>query len=120
MALIFLLLPPLLSSLVDVLYEFVHPHGIVEVLVFDLGHLAEAILEALSLWPLSLCLLRVGEDASARRRGRAEVLVFDLVDVVNHRPQNNLSKQRRLMKHFLGVVFACSWFALLLPSSMLE
>ena len=30
---------------------------------------------------LSLCLLGVGEDSSAHRRGRANVLVFDLADV---------------------------------------
>jgi len=86
MALIFLLLSPLLSSLVDVEYESAHPHGIAEVLVFDLGHLAEALLEVLLLCPLSLCLLGVGEDASACWRRRAEVLVFDLADVANHRP----------------------------------
>jgi hypothetical protein len=55
--------------------------GKVEVLVFNLGHLVKALMEALSLWPPSLCLLGVDEDAFTHRCGRANVLVFNLADV---------------------------------------
>ena len=49
MWLTFSLLPPLLSSLVDIEYESVCSHGKGEVLVFDLAHLAEASVSVLSL-----------------------------------------------------------------------
>ena len=81
MALIFLLLPPLLSSLVDVEYVSVHPRGKAEALVFDLMCLATALVSALLLWPLSLCLLGVNRDALARRCGEAKVFIFDLAIV---------------------------------------
>ena len=81
MALIFLLLSLLLSSLVDVEYVSVHPRGKAEALVFDLMCLATALVSALLLWPLSLCLLGVDRGALAHCCEEAEVLVFDLVDV---------------------------------------
>ena len=43
MALIFLLLPPLLSSLVDVEYESVRRSRETKVLVFDLANVAKAL-----------------------------------------------------------------------------
>jgi hypothetical protein len=49
MWLTFSLLPPLLSSLVDVEYEYARSHGKAEVLVFDLARLAEASVSALLL-----------------------------------------------------------------------
>ena len=73
--------PPLLSSLVDVEYEYVCSHGKAEVLVFDLAHLTEASVSVLSLWPPSLWLVAVDRDALARHSGEAKVLVFDLADV---------------------------------------
>ena len=81
MALIFLLLPPLLSSLVNAEYESERPRGKAEALVFDLVRLAEASASTLLLWPPSLCLLGVDRGALARRCEEAEVLIFDLVDV---------------------------------------
>ena len=74
------LLPPLLSSLVNVEYESVFLQGEAELLVFDLARLAEASVLVLLLWPPSLCLLEVDREALARRSGETEVLVFDLVD----------------------------------------
>jgi hypothetical protein len=71
MALIFLLLPPLLSSLYRFEDELVRPCGDVEVLVFDLVRLAEALVCVLLLWPPSLCLLEVDRDALACRCGEA-------------------------------------------------
>jgi hypothetical protein len=79
MALIFLLLPPLLSSLVDTEYESVRPCRKAEALVSDLVHLAKASEFALQLWPPSLCLLGVNREAPARYCEEAEVLVFDFV-----------------------------------------
>ena len=82
MALIFLLLPPLLSSLVDDEYESACPRRKAEALVFDLVRLAEASASALLLWPPSWCLLGLDRGALPCRCGEAEVLIFDLVDVV--------------------------------------
>ena len=76
-----MLLPLLLSSLVDVEYESMCPSERAEALVFDLVRLAKASVSALLLWPPSLCLLGVNRDALARRCGEAKVLVFYLVDV---------------------------------------
>ena len=75
------LLPPLLSSLVDVEYESVFLHGEAELLVFDLACLAEALVLVLLLWSPSLCLLEVDREALARHSEETEVLVFDLADV---------------------------------------
>ena len=75
------LLPPLVSSLVDVEYESVFLHGEAELLVFDLACLAEALVLVLSLWPLSLSLLEVDRNALARCSRETEVLVVDLADV---------------------------------------
>ena len=77
----FCLLPSLLSSLVDVEYESMCSREKVEVLVFDLVRLAEALVSALLLQPPSLCLLEVDRDSLAHRSGEAEVLVFDLAVV---------------------------------------
>ena len=82
MWLTFSLLPPLLSSLVDVEYESVCSRRIGEVLVFDLAYLVEALVYVLSFWPPSLCLLGVDRYSLARRCGEAGVLVFDLAVVV--------------------------------------
>ena len=75
------LLPPLLSSLVDVECECVCSHGKGEVLVFDLARLTEASVFILSLWPPSLCLLGVDMNSLARCCGETRVLVFDLAVV---------------------------------------
>ena len=78
MALIFLLLPPLLSSLVDAEYESACPRRKVEALVFDLVRLAEASASALLLWPPSWCLLGLDRGALPCRCGEAEVVAFVL------------------------------------------
>ena len=75
-------MPPLLSSLVDAEYESACPRRKVEALVFDLVRLAEASASALLLWPPSWCLLGLDRGALPCRCGEAEVLIFDLVDVV--------------------------------------
>jgi hypothetical protein len=139
MALIFLLLPPLLSSLVDAEYKLARPRRKAEVLVFDLVWLADAPVLIFLLLPPLLFSLAPIEDELACHSGEAEVLISYLADVAralahlrpswcmlafdlaaSPEPQSNLSKQRRLMKHFLSVVFACTSVALLLPSAMLE
>ena len=55
--------------------------GGVELLVFGLGRLAEALVFILLLWPPSLCLLEVDKEVLARRDGETDVLVFYLVGV---------------------------------------
>jgi hypothetical protein len=79
MELIFLLLPPLLYSLVRVEDELARPHGEMEVPIFDLVLFAKASVSALLLWPLSLCLLGVDGGALVRCCREAEVLVFEIV-----------------------------------------
>ena len=76
------LLPPLLSSLVDVEYESVFLHRETGLLVFDLARLAEALVLVLLLWSPSLCLLEVDREALARHSEEIEVLIFNLADVV--------------------------------------
>ena len=81
MALIFLHLRPLLSSLVPVGDELVHPRGRAKALVFDLVSCAEAPLHtwfvvAPTFW--SLCVER---EVLACHCGEAEVLIFDLAVV---------------------------------------
>ena len=56
------LFPPLLSSLADIEYESVPLREGAELLVFDLGHLVEALVLVLPLWPLPLCLLGVDRE----------------------------------------------------------
>ena len=73
-------MPLLLSSLVDVEYDFVFLRGEAELLVFDLARLAEASVLVLLLWPPSLCLLEVDREALACRSGETKVLIFDLAD----------------------------------------
>ena len=75
-------MPPFLSSLVDIEYESACLCGRAEALVFDLERLVKALVSALLLWPLSLCLLGVDRDALAHHCEEAEVLVFDLANVV--------------------------------------
>ena len=75
------LLPPLLSSLVDIEYESVFLSEEAEFLVFDLARLVEASVLVLLLWPLSLCLLEVDREVLARHSGETKVRVFDLADV---------------------------------------
>jgi len=58
----------------------VHLREGVELLVFDLGRLAEALVLVLPLWPLPLCLLEVDREVLAHRSGGTEVLVFVLAD----------------------------------------
>ena len=74
----FLFFPSLLSSLADVEYEYVVLHEGAELLIFDLGRLAEALVLVLPLWPL--CLLEVDREVLACHSGGSEVLVFDLDD----------------------------------------
>ena len=50
-------------------------------MVFDVGHLAEALVLVLLLWPPSLLLLGVDREALARRSGETKVLIFDLANV---------------------------------------
>ena len=76
----FLFFPPLLSSLADVEYESVLLREGAELLVFDLGRLAEALVLVLPLWPPPLCLLEVDKEVLAHCSGGTEVLVFDLAD----------------------------------------
>ena len=75
------LLPPLLSSLADVEYESVLLREGAELLVFDFGRLAEALVLVWLIWPPSLCLLEVDKEVLARRDGETDVLVFYLVGV---------------------------------------
>ena len=76
----FLFFPPLHSSLANVEYKSVLLREGAELLVFDLGRLAEALVLVLPLWPLLLCLLEVDSEVLACRNGGTEVLVFDLAD----------------------------------------
>ena len=77
----FLFFPLLLSSLVDVEYEFVLLREGAELLVVDLGCPAEALVIVLPLWPPPLCLLEVDREVLARHSGETKVRVFDLADV---------------------------------------
>jgi len=74
----FLFFPPLHSSLANVEYKSVLLRGGAELLVFDLGRLAKALVLILPLWPPSLCLFKVDKEVLARHSGGTEVLVFDL------------------------------------------
>ena len=74
------LFPPLLSSLADIEYESVPLREGAELLVFDLGHLVEALVLVLPLWPLPLCLLEVDREVLARHSRGTEVVMFDLAD----------------------------------------
>ena len=77
----FLFFPLLLSSLADIEYESVLLREGAELLVFDFGRLAEALVLVWLIWPPSLCLLEVDKEVLARRSGETKVLIFYLVGV---------------------------------------
>ena len=81
MALIFLLLPPVLSSLVVIGDELAHPRGGVEAVAFGLVSCAEAPTLVSFGVASAFCSLVVAGEVLARRRKRAKVLIFDLAIV---------------------------------------